>query len=91
MPKERAKQRAKESLLTFRTTEVLFVRRAVDRSTTFLTTLPSQAAPDAREEQIDKIRKRGRVLWVNTGVLDVSWMEFLRAQCVIDLYDLDHI
>ena len=86
MRKERAKQRAKESLLTFRTTEVL-VRRAVDRFTTFLTTLPS--APDARKEQIDKIRKLGRVLWVNTGVLDVSWMEFLRAQCVIDLYDLD--
>jgi hypothetical protein len=86
MPKERAKQRAKQSLLTFRTTEV-FVRRVVDRFTTFLTTLPS--APDAREEQIYKIRKLGRILWVNTGVLDATWMEFLRAQCVIDLYDLD--
>ena len=86
MRKERAKQCAKESLLTFRTTEV-FVKRVVDRFTNFLFTLPS--ARDAREEQIDKIRKLGRILWVNTGVLDVSWMEFLRAQCVIDLCDLD--
>jgi len=86
MPKERATQCAKESLLTFRTTEVFF-KRVVDRLTNFLSTLPS--APDAREEQIDKIRKLGRILSVNTGVLDVSWMEFLRAQCVIDLYDLD--
>ena len=86
MRKERAKQCAKESLLTFRTTEVL-VKRVVDRFTHFLSTLPS--SPDARQEQIDKIRKLGRILWVNTGVLDVSWMEFLRAQCVIDLYDLD--
>jgi len=86
MRKGRANQCAKESLLTFRTTEV-FVKRAVDRFTDFLFTLPS--APDARQEQIDKIRKLGRILWVNTGVLDVSWMEFLRAQCVIDLYDLD--
>jgi hypothetical protein len=86
MRKERAKQRAKESLLTFRTTDV-FVRRAVDRFKTFLSTLPS--APEAREEQIDKIRKLGRILSVNTGALDLSWMEFLRAQCVIDLYDLD--
>ena len=86
MRKERAKQRAKESLLTFRTTEV-FVRRVVDRFTNFLFTLPS--ARDAREEQIDKIRKLGRILWVNKGVLDASWMEFLRVQCIIDLYDLD--
>lgn len=86
MRKERAKQCAKESLLTFRTTEV-FVKRVVDRFTNFLFTLPS--ARDAREEQIEKIRKLGRILWVNTGVLDASWMEFLRVQCVIDLYDLD--
>ena len=86
MRKERAKQCAKESLLTFHTTEI-FVKRAVDRFRDFLSTLPS--APDAREEQIDRIRKLGRILWVNTGVLDVSWIEFLRAQCVIDLYDLD--
>jgi hypothetical protein len=44
------------------------------RFTTFLTRLPS--APDAREERIDKIRKLGHVLWINRGVLDVSWMEF---------------
>jgi hypothetical protein len=86
MRKERAKRCAKESLLTFRTNEV-FVRRVVDRFTNVLFTLPS--ARDARGEQIDKIRKLGRILWVNTGVLDVSWMEFLRAQCIIDLYDLD--
>jgi hypothetical protein len=86
MRKERAKQCAKESLLTFRTTEV-FVKRAVERFTNFLSTLPS--APNAREQQIDKIRKLGRILWVNMGVLDVSWMEFLRAQCIIDLDDLD--
>jgi hypothetical protein len=86
MRKDRAKQCARESLLTFRTTEG-FVKRAVDRFQNFLFTLPS--APDAREEQIDKIRKLGRILWVNTGVLDVSWMKFLRAQCIIDLYDLD--
>jgi hypothetical protein len=86
MRKERAKQCAKESLLRFRTTEV-FVRRVVDRFTNFLFTLPSTRG--AREEQIDKIRKLGRILWVNTGVLDASWMEFLRAQCIIDLYDLD--
>jgi hypothetical protein len=86
MRKEKAKQRAKESLLTFRTTEV-FVRRAADRLTYFLTTLPS--TPDAREEQIVKIRRLGRILLVKTGVLDTSWMEFLRVQCVIDLDDLD--
>ncbi len=86
MRKERAKQCAKESLLTFRTTEV-FVKRAVERFTIFLSTLPS--APNAREQQIDKIRKLGRILWVNMGVLDVSWMEFLRAQCTTDLDDLD--
>jgi hypothetical protein len=86
MRKERAKHRTKESLLTFHATES-FVKRVVDRFTNFLFTLPS--APDAREEQVDKIRKLGRILWVNTGVLDVSWMEFLRAQCVIDLCDLD--
>jgi len=86
MRKERAEQYATDSLLTFRNTEG-FVKRAVDRFTTFLFTLPS--APDAREEQINKIRKLGRILWVNTGVLDVSWMKFLRAQCILDLYDLD--
>ncbi len=86
MRKERAQQCAKESLLVFRTTEV-FVKRALDRFTHFLITLPS--APDAREERIDKIRKLGRIIWVNMGVLDVSWVNFLRAQCVIDLDDLD--
>lgn len=86
MRKERAKQRTNETILTFRATETL-VRRAVDRFTNFLFTLPS--APDARKQKIEKIRKLGRILWVNTGVLDASWMEFLRAQCVIDLYDLD--
>jgi hypothetical protein len=86
MRKERANQCATESLRTFRATEE-FVKRVVDRFADILSTLPS--APDAREEQIDKIRKLGCILWVNTGVLDVNWMEFLRAQCVVDLYDLD--
>jgi hypothetical protein len=75
-----------ESPLTFRTTEV-FVKGVVDRFTNLLFTQPSGC--DAREEQIDKIRKLGRILWVNTGVLDASWLEFSRTQCVIDLYDLD--
>ena len=86
MRKERAKQCTKETLLTFRTTEA-FVKRVVDRFTNFLFILPS--APDAREQQVDKIKKLGRILWVNTGVLDVSWTEFLRAQCIVDVYDLD--
>jgi hypothetical protein len=86
MRKARAHQYADEALLTFRTTEV-FVKRALDRFKDFLITLPS--APDAREEQVDKIRKLGRILWVNMGVLDVSWVEFLRAQCIMDHDDLD--
>jgi hypothetical protein len=86
MRKTRANQFEKEVLHTFRTTEAL-AKRVLDRFRHFLITLPS--APDAREEQLNKIRKLGRILWVNMGVLDVSWVEFLRAQCIIDLDDLD--
>jgi hypothetical protein len=86
MRKAGANQCAKEALLNFRTTEV-FVKRALDRFREFLITLPS--APDTRQEQVDKIRKLGRILFVNMGVLDVSWVQFLRGQCIIDHDDLD--
>ena len=86
MRKMTANQRTKEALRTFRTTEAL-VKRALDRFRHFLITLPS--APNAREEQVDKIRKLGRILYVNLGVLDASWMDFLRLQCIVDLDDLD--
>jgi hypothetical protein len=86
MRKARANQCAKEALLNFRTTEVL-VRRALDRFRDFLIALSS--APDTRGEQVDKIRKLGRILFVNMGVLDVSWVQFLRGQCIIDHDDLD--
>jgi hypothetical protein len=86
MRKARAHQSSKEALHTFQTTEA-FVKQALDRFRYFLITLPS--APDAREEQLNKIRKLGHILWVNLGVLDVCWVEFLREQCIVDLDDLD--
>jgi hypothetical protein len=86
MRKPRACERANRALLKFRPTEVL-VNRVVDRYKEYLLTVPS--APDARKEHIDKIRKLGRLLWANLGVLDMSWQEFLRAQCVIERDDLD--
>ena len=86
MRKSNAHRCANRALLTFRPTE-MFVNRAVDRFRDYLITLPSVA--DARQEQVDKIRKLGRILWVNLGVLDTSWQGFLRAQYVIELDDLD--
>jgi len=86
MRKPRACEYANRALLKFRPTEVL-VNRAVDRYKEYLLTEPS--APDARKEHIDKIRKLGRLLWANVGVLDIYWQEFLRAQCVIERDDLD--
>lgn len=86
MRKATAHQYAKEALLTFRTTEA-FLNQALDRFRIYLIALPS--APNARDEQVDKIRRLGRILFVNMGVLDVSWIEFLRSQCIIDLDDLD--
>jgi hypothetical protein len=86
MCKARARQRANQALVLFRPTEV-FVNRAVDRFREFLLAIPS--VPDARKEQIDKIRKLGRLLWLNLADLDATWQEFLRAECVIDRDDLD--
>jgi len=86
MRKPRACERANLALLKFRPTEVL-VNRAVDRYKEYLLTVPS--APNARKGHIDKIRKLGRLLWANLGVLDMSWQDFLRAQCVIERDDLD--
>jgi hypothetical protein len=73
-------------LATFQNTEA-FVKRALNLFRYFLTTLPS--APDARKEQLDKIRKLGCILWVKLGVLDTCWVEFLREQCIVDHDDLD--
>jgi hypothetical protein len=88
MRKAIAHQCATRALLTFRPSEHL-VNQAVGRFRDYLLTLPSASVPNARKEQIDRIRKLGRILWVNMGVLDVSWQEFLRAQCVVELDDLD--
>jgi len=88
MRKASAHQCATRALLTFRPTEYL-VDQAVDRFRDYLLELPSASVPNARKEQVDRIRKLGRILWVNMGVLDVSWQEFLRAQCVVELDDLD--
>jgi hypothetical protein len=86
MRKPTACECANWALSKFRPTEVI-VNRAVDRYKEYLLTVPS--APDARKEHIDKIRKLGRLLWTNLGVLDKSWQDFLGAQCVIERDDLD--
>lgn len=86
MRKPRARECTNRALLKFHPTEVL-VNRVVDRYKEYLLTVPS--APAARKEHVDKIRKLVRLLWANLGVLDMSWQEFLRAQCVIERDDLD--
>ncbi len=86
MRKATADRCANYALFTFRPTEE-FVNRAVDRFKDYLLAIPS--VPDARKEHVDKIKKLGRLLWVRTGVLDVRWQEFLRAQCIIERNDLD--
>ena len=86
MRKATAYECTNRALLEFRTAEVL-VKQAADRFRERLLAIPS--APDARTLHVDYIRKLGRLLWANVGVLDVSWQEFLRTQCVIERDDLD--
>ncbi|KAH9964991.1 hypothetical protein BC827DRAFT_1186853 [Russula dissimulans] len=84
--KPRAHEFASRALSIFRPTENV-VTQAADRFREYLTAL--SCVPEARQEQVNKIRKLGSILWVNLGFLDVIWLEFLRAQCVIEVDDLD--
>jgi len=84
--KQRAHEVTSRTLGVFRPTETV-VKQAADRFREYLTAL--SCLPEARQEQVNKIRKLGSILWVNLGVLDAIWLEFLRAQCVIEANDLD--
>jgi len=86
MRKQRARELASRALRAFHPTKFV-AKQAANRFGEYLTALP--CAPEARREQVDKIRKLGSILWVNLGVLDVIWLEFLRAQCVVEVDDLD--